>query len=301
MFPTSTDKNSDDDPKKVNFNNKNELNDSVPNPMVIKQEPDIEFPIPETENQNEFEIQNHFQIVSVQSLHPLEKFSEMNESENDQISFEEDTTNHSTIRKILHASSLQDSFGIAENKVNKSTWNDDYDDDNSLLVESKKETRVRRTTKKKKSKLNIFREKLVESLHKTNTPIIDYGKEDDFNIDELSNDSNSLVNEPVLLSSEDQQQTSGSSSFSVRSTRRKSVHKPYDIAMEIVDDDAVKKDRLNQVRSIKNPHIDYIKKVAFLRVCVNYILKELGHPQFNFNRNLTLKYMKNSYLNCLKE
>lgn len=284
-----------------NLNFENEYNNTIPDPMVVKLEPDIEeLPLPESENQNAFQIQNHFQIVSVQSLHPLQQFSEINENKIDKCILEENTNSHSTIKEMLNSSSEahKSSFGIAQNRIDKSNYNDDYDDNNSLLVETKNEKRGRRRTiiKNKKSKLDIFRKQLGSGLHKTHLSSNEYSKDNDC-IDQISDES---VNEPILLSSEDQQQASGSSSFSGRSTRRKSVHKPYDIAIEIVDDAAVKKDRLNQVRSIKNPHVDYIKKVAFLRVCVNYILKELGHPQFNFNRSLSLKYMKSSYINCSK-
>lgn len=53
--------------------------------------------------------------------------------------------------------------------------------------------------------------------------------------------------------------------------------------------------QLDVVRTITNPNADLMKKVAFLRTCVNYMLKELGRGQLVFSRGMTLSEMKAHY------
>lgn len=53
--------------------------------------------------------------------------------------------------------------------------------------------------------------------------------------------------------------------------------------------------QLDVVREMPNPNADLMKKVAFLRTCVNYMLKELGRTQLEFKRGMTLAEMKAHY------
>lgn len=295
------------------INGDTDAEDKMPTPMIIKQEPDMELPI-ETENE---EFQNHFQIISVKSLHPLEQLmgiAEENETSNQSSeNADADNTEDCSIKEMLQTTSTsKGSFGIA-NYVEPEP--DHESDDNSLLVEAKRvgPQKIGRplsdNPKRRKSKLDIFRRRQSQYTRTKTTPSADT-EDDDTRMSGMTADENEHSNEgesqslvsdtPFSFAPEIEQVPSTSSSFQERSTRRKSVHKPYDIAMEIVDDASVKKDRINHVRNIKNPHMDYIKKVAFLRVCINHILKELGHPQFNFSRNLTFKYMRDAYNNCYK-
>lgn len=282
--------------------------DQMPTPMTIKQEPDIE--LPETENYNEF--QNHFQIISVKSLHPLEHLMG-NADEISTLSTDNaDTTEDCSIKEMLQtASSSKGAFGIA-NFVDPAGHESD---ENSLLVEAKSAARKKGrppsdNPKRRKSKLDIFRRKpnVRTKINPTGDTEDDDSRMSGMTMDdhEQSNDgeSKSLAaagDDGTFSFTSEIEQPPSTTTTSERSTRRKSAHKPYDIAMEIVDDAAVKKERLNLVRSIKNPHMDYIKKVAFLRVCVNYILDELALPKFNFSRILSFRYMREAYMKCQKK
>lgn len=63
---------------------------------------------------------------------------------------------------------------------------------------------------------------------------------------------------------------------------------------------------LQGVRAIENPNADLIKKVAFLRCCVNYMMCELDRKPYSFHRysnftNLTSRYKQNKLLNPTKK
>lgn len=52
---------------------------------------------------------------------------------------------------------------------------------------------------------------------------------------------------------------------------------------------------LQGVRAIKNPNADLIKKVAFLRCCVNYMMFELNRKPYSFHRYSNLVYLTSRY------
>lgn len=52
---------------------------------------------------------------------------------------------------------------------------------------------------------------------------------------------------------------------------------------------------LQGVRAIENPNADLIKKVAFLRCCVNYMMSELDRKPYSFHRYSNLNYLTSRY------
>lgn len=63
---------------------------------------------------------------------------------------------------------------------------------------------------------------------------------------------------------------------------------------------------LQGVRAIENPNADLIKKVAFLRCCVNYMMYELDRKPYSFHRYsdfgyLTSRYKQNKIVNTTKK
>lgn len=52
---------------------------------------------------------------------------------------------------------------------------------------------------------------------------------------------------------------------------------------------------LQGVRGIENPNADLIKKVAFLRCCVNYMMFELNRKPYSFHRYSNLGYLTSRY------
>lgn len=55
-------------------------------------------------------------------------------------------------------------------------------------------------------------------------------------------------------------------------------------------------ERLKIYKNIPNPNSDLLKKVSFLRCCVNFMMKELGRQPYIFQRHVTMNTLKARYL-----
>lgn len=55
-------------------------------------------------------------------------------------------------------------------------------------------------------------------------------------------------------------------------------------------------DIMERIKKAPNPNADLLKRVAFLRVSVQFTLQELGYKTFAFSRNCNLQNLKNQYL-----
>lgn len=110
-----------------------------------------------------------------------------------------------------------------------------------------------------------------------------------------------------------------------RSSRRKTIHQPIntndqleftDMNQENIDDEFIdvselptkinaprmalensdKNDIMDRIKRVPNPNSEVLRRVAFLRVCVQFSLEKLGYKTFAFTRNCNLQNLKNQYL-----
>lgn len=63
----------------------------------------------------------------------------------------------------------------------------------------------------------------------------------------------------------------------------------------MTDEQRLLSSQLETVKTIKNPNSDLLRKVAFLRICVNYMMTELEGETFNFGKNITYENLKTKY------
>lgn len=190
------------------------------------------------------------------------------------------------ISEIISTASNSHVFGIAKKA----------EEPNSLLtIASSKPYRAipSKTGKKPNSKIQKMKQQLQNNYRLSGAVIP--------NIDESSA---SGVGGKVSTDSDDH----SNSNANFKTNRRKNTLTPLDCEMEFEEVRPVMKkqahmskeqillsDQLETVKSVKNPNCDLLRKVAFLRVCVNYMMTELEGVEFNFGKNITFEALKSRY------
>lgn len=234
---------------------------------------DSQLSAPDVMTANSNKSQSHFEIVSVCSLNTNENSSSLDSDLSSSI-----VTDQRKTEFTYSEYSNKKAFGIAKSNSTTNTK------DAPLLV-ALKSKRHRRT----KLEMDFFREKskLVKMKEKLN------------NFHQIRSSvtpTTSTSNKPLSTTT-----SSTSATAEIRSTsRRKNVHRPInDGAIEFMAEnkssDQMQTERLKIVRGIKNPNLDLMKKVAFLRVCVNYMLEEIGQKPQLFYHQISLERMKSQY------
>lgn len=230
-------------------------------------------------------------IVNVTSL-SAEKHNEIMNNDDNAMNAMDSVYNHDAhhlkISEIISTASNSNVFGIAKKA----------EEPNSLLtVASSKPYRAisHKSGKKPNSRIQKLKQQLQNNYRLSGAAIP--------NIDEGS--SASGVGK-VSTDSDDH----SNSNINLKMNRRKNALTPLDCEMEFEEVRPVLKkqahmpeeqillsNQLETVKSIKNPNCDLLKKVAFLRVCVNYMMTELEGVKFNFGKNITFDSLKAKYEN----
>lgn len=236
---------------------------------------------------------SEFKIVNVTSL-PAEKHNEiMNNDDNAMNSmdvYDHDTHHPLTISDIISTTSNSNVFGIAK----KSS-----EPESLLSISNSKpyDTRVpnKSLTKKTNSRIQKMRQQMQNNYRFASGSAIQ-------NFDDGSSSS------PVRKEGTDSDEHSNSK-FNSKMSRRKNTLTPLDCEMEfeevqvpimkkqahMTDAQRLLSSQLETVKRINNPNSDLLRKVAFLRVCVNYMMTELEGEPFHFGKNITFETLKTKY------
>lgn len=255
-----------------------------------------------TMNDNSNSLQNmattnpvsELKIINVTSL-PAEKHNEiMNNDDNAMNAMDSIYSHQLKISEIISKTSNSHVFGIAK-KPNR------IDESDSLLTASCSKTYQAIPNKKKQ---NSVIQKLKQQMQSNYRLGVGTGVQIQ-NLDEICSTSAGVRKE----STDSDEHSNSKFSFNSKLNRRKNTLTPLDCEMEFVeinppklkkqahmtDEQRLLASQLETVKSIQNPNSDLLRKVAFLRVCVNYMMTELEGEPFNFGKNITYESLKNKY------
>lgn len=236
------------------------------------------------------------------------------------------------VNGLLQVAPVRRVFGIAQTTVDGSnessnpSHNDSDSNPDQLLVEQKARSDTRKAQRGRPAKAPS---KLLKMRHKLNKRfkaqqsvarnVIHLPVLDNVSSGATTTDDQEDVDEEPEETQEEQQVDVKPQMVPMKisraTSRRKTTHQPMHVdedEIEFVTDDTPvvqmkvepdkrsassiqKADRLDVVRQIVNPNADLMKKVAFLRTCVNYMMKELGRKQFVFERGMSFATMKAHY------
>lgn len=230
---------------------------------------------------------SELKIVNVTSL-PAEKHNEIMNNDDNAMNAMDSVYNHQMkINKIISSTSNSNVFGIAK-KV--------HDPNDLLTVSTSKPYRQMpgKSVKKQHSRIQKLKQQMQSNYRSSQV----------VNVDEGSSMSGGVPKENT-----DSDEYSNSKFNSKQQSRRKDTLTPLDCEMEFLevnmpvmkkqahmtDEQRLLSSQLETVKSIKNPNSDLLRKVAFLRVCVNYMMTELEGETFNFGKNITYDNLKTKY------
>lgn len=230
---------------------------------------------------------SEFKIVNVTSL-PAEKHNEIMNNDDNAMNATDSSYNHHHLKISEIISTASNVFGIAKKEV---------DELNSLLTVATNrpyQAMPNKSMRKQNSKIRKLKQQMQTNYRLSGGHVQ--------NIDEVSSTS---AARRECTDSDDH----SNSKFNFKMSRRKNTLTPLDCEMEFVevnapilkkqahmtDEQRVLSSQLETVKSIKNPNSDLLRKVAFLRVCVNYMMTELEGETFHFGKNITYDNLKNKY------
>ncbi len=243
---------------------------------------------------------SELKIVNVTSL-PAEKHNEIMNNDDNAMNAMDSHYNHDTnhqlkINEIISKSSNSNVFGIAKKAASESN--------NSLLTvasskpyQSSQLQTYKSYSRKPNSKIQKMKQQMQNNYRLSGAAVQ--------NIEEASCSTSS----PARKEFTDSDDHSNSKFNYKMSSRRKNALTPLDCEMEFVEVNPPKlkkqahmtneqrllSSQLETVRSIKNPNADLLRKVAFLRVCVNFMMTELEGETFNFGKNITFDNLRTKY------
>lgn len=234
---------------------------------------------------------SELKIVNVTSL-PAEKHNEI--MNNDDNAMDSIYNHQFKINEIIASTSNASVFGIAK-KTDRVV-----DKLNSLLIPSTSKPYQpipHKTSKKQNSKLQKLKQQFQSNYRMpAQAQIVDEATSISIgtrkeNMERYDEHSNSKFN------------------FNTKMSRRKNALTPLDCEMEFVEvfppkfkkqshmteEQKILSAQLETVKSVRNPNSDLLRKVAFLRVCVNYMMTELEGETFNFGKNITFDILRTKY------
>lgn len=227
-------------------------------------------------------------IVNVTSLHN----EIMNSDDNAMSAMDSVGYNHQLkISEIISSASNSNVFGIAKKA------------DDSLLTVATSKPYQAMPNKSLKKHQNSKIQKMKQQMQK-NYRLSGAGPVQNVDEGTSTSASASAIRKDYTDSDEH-----SNSKFNFKSSRRKNTLTPLDCEMEFVeinppklrkqahmtDEQRTLSSQLETVKSIRNPNSDLLRKVAFLRVCVNYMMTELEGETFNFGKNITYESLKTKY------
>lgn len=233
---------------------------------------------------------SELKIVNVTSL-PAEKHNEiMNNDDNAMNAMDSGYNHHLKISEIISTASNSNVFGIAKKEA----------ESNSLLTVATNKPYHNVPNKSLKLKQSSKIQKLKQQMQ-NNYRLS--GVVQAQNMDEASSTTSGAIKEYT-----DSDEHSNSK-FNLKMNRRKNTLTPRDCEMEFVeinppilkkqahmtDEQRILSSQLETVKSISNPNSDLLRKVAFLRVCVDYMMTELVGKKFKFGKNITYESLKERY------
>ncbi|KAG4069837.1 hypothetical protein HA402_009544 [Bradysia odoriphaga] len=227
-------------------------------------------------------------IVNVTSL-SAEKHNEILNNDDNAMNATDSVYNHDAhhlkISEIISTAPNSNVFGIAKKG----------EEPNSLLtISTSKPYRPspNRMGKKPNSKIQKMKQQLQNNYRLSGAAIPNIDENSTSAVGKVSTDSDEHSN----------------SNVNFKANRRKNTLTPLDCEMEFEEVRPVMKkqahmseeqillsSQLETVKSIKNPNCTLLKKVAFLRVCVNYMMTELEGVKFNFGKNFNFEALKAKY------
>ncbi|KAJ6645877.1 hypothetical protein Bhyg_01086 [Pseudolycoriella hygida] len=220
-----------------------------------------------------------FKIVNVTSL-PAEKH---NEIINNDDNASDSLYNHQLkISEIISSTPNSNLFGIAR-KISECN-------DMATPSTSKAFYNAPNKSNKKKSKLQKIKQRMQQNYRAQFQNVEEVASSPDLRKEANDSDSNSKLISILKVN------------------RRKNTLTPLDCEIEFVEsnppiqrqslmtmEDRILSQHLEIVKRIRNPNSELIRKVAFLRVCVNYMMTELVGETFNFGKNITFENLKVRY------
>lgn len=237
---------------------------------------------------------SQIKIVNVTSL-PAEKHNEIINNADDNAMHAVDSLYNQELKisEIISSASNSNVFGIAKKSEHAA------DNANSLLTTLGKQYQASpsKSFRKQNSKIQKLKQQMQNNYRLSGVAVQ--------NVDEISSASGGVRKE----STDSDEQSNSKFNFNSKLNRRKNTLTPLDCEMEFVEinppklkkqahmteEQRVLSSQLETVKSIKNPNSDLLRKVAFLRVCVNYMMTELEGEPFNFGKVFTYESLKTKY------
>lgn len=233
---------------------------------------------------------SELKIINVTSL-PAEKHNEIMNNDDNAMNAMDSMYNHQLkISEIISSASNSTVFGIAKKSER-------IDDPNTASSSKPYQAVPNKSFKKQNSKIQKMKQQMQNNYRLSGAAIQ--------NIEEVSSASAGMRKE----STDSDEQLNSKFNFNSKLNRRKNTLTPLDCEMEFVeinppklkkqahmtDEQRLLSSQLETVKSIRNPNSDLLRKVAFLRVCVNYMMTELEGEPFNFGKVITYENLKTKY------